>query len=92
MYLWISVSLTLLAVLSASGLVVRELVLAEGRTGKPRLRIGTRGRVVTLVAFLVLVIVAQFVVFLSTSQAAQRDCARAPVVEGEVIAAAPSHV
>jgi hypothetical protein len=86
-YLWISVGLAALAVLVGGGITVRELVFAEGRSTKPRLRMGARGRVIVLVVFLVLIIVAQFVLSLSTSHQVQRDCANGHIAATGVTAA-----
>jgi len=74
MSLWLSVALAALAVLVSAPTLVHELIVHGART-RPRRRLSPRTRAGALIAFLTLIIIAQFVVFLSATDRAQHDCA-----------------
>ena len=74
MSLWLSVTLAALAVLVSAPTLVHELIV-RGAPTRPRRRLSPRTRAGALIAFLTLIIIAQFVVFLSATDHAQRDCA-----------------
>ena len=71
MSLWISVALTTVAVLAAAPITIHELA---GRSTRPRRTINPKLRVRALIAFLVLIVIAQFAVFLSATNHVRPAC------------------
>ena len=67
MDLWLSIVLAAAAVLTAAGATAYELALRERSMTRSWRRTSTRARTTALVAFLVLIIIAQFLLFLSAT-------------------------
>jgi hypothetical protein len=65
--LWLSITLASSAVLAAAGATAYELALRERSITRSWRRTSTRARTTALIAFLVLIIIAQFLLFLSAT-------------------------
>lgn len=67
MYLWLSIALAASAVFTAAAATAYELALRGKITTRSWRRTSPRTRATALVTFLVLIIVAQFLLFLSAT-------------------------
>jgi hypothetical protein len=74
MSLWISVALTTVAVLTAAPIAIHELTGRGTRSTRPRRTISLKLRVRALIVFLILIILAQFAVFLSATNRTHPTC------------------
>jgi hypothetical protein len=67
MSLWLSIALTALALAACIPAAIQEVALHRTHPNRPRRTISVRTRAHAVIAFLVLIIIAQFLVFLAAT-------------------------
>lgn len=67
MSLWLSIALAALAVAACVPAAIQEVALRRTHPSRPRRTISARTRAHALITFLVLIIIAQFLVFLTAT-------------------------